>query len=132
MNRPVSSVMQREVHTIGMDAALADVDALFVREGLSWAPVLDEAHVPVGVVSAADLLRAHAAGRDPAMTPAWQLCSYKPVTVEPGLPVQEAARLMAGRDIHHLVVLEGGRIVGVVSALDLVRCMLAASGAEPP
>ncbi|NML17652.1 CBS domain-containing protein [Azohydromonas caseinilytica] len=132
MNRPVSSLMQRWVCSVDMDTALADVEGLFAREGLSWVPVLDEARTPVGVISAADLLRARAAGRDAAATPAWQLCSYRPVTVAPQLPVGEAARLMVERDIHHLIVLEEGRIAGVVSALDLVRCLITEPASDPP
>lgn len=96
---------------------------LAAYEGLSWAPVLDEARAPVGVVSAADLLRARSVGRD-AAAPAWQLCSYKPVTVTPNASAGEVAHLMVQCGIHHVVVMEEGPIAGVVSALDLLRCLI--------
>ncbi len=43
------------------------------------------------------------------------------VAVEAESPLQQAAATMAGRRIHRLLVTDGGRLVGVVSALDVVR-----------
>jgi CBS domain-containing protein len=127
MSAPVASLMQRLVCTVGMEASLADLETLFAREGLSWAPVLDDARTPVGVVSAVDLLRARSSGTDAASMSAWQLCSYKPVTVPPDMPMAEAARLMVDRSIHHVIVMDEGHIAGVVSALDLLRGFAARS-----
>jgi CBS domain-containing protein len=54
---------------------------------------------------------------------AWQLCTYKPVTVQGDASIQEVARLMVERQIHHVVVVEQGRVAGVVSSLDLLRTL---------
>ena len=43
------------------------------------------------------------------------------VAVEADTPLQQAAETMAARRIHRLLVTEGGRLAGVVSALDVVR-----------
>lgn len=131
MSLPIASLMQRRVRTVVMEATLAELEALFGREHLSWAPVLDAQGVPVGAISAADLLRARSQGQDAAAVQAWQLCSYKPVAVAPQAPVAEVAALMAARHVHHVLVMEGPDIAGVVSALDLVRC-LAVEAATPP
>jgi CBS domain-containing protein len=48
------------------------------------------------------------------------------ISVPPGASLAEAARLMVERRVHRLLVLEGGRLAGLVSALDLVG--LVASG----
>jgi CBS domain-containing protein len=45
-------------------------------------------------------------------TPAW--------TIGPESTLQEAARLMARERLHHLPVIEGGRLAGIVSASDLI------------
>ena len=42
-----------------------------------------------------------------------------PETIRPGLPLAEAHRLMRERNIRHLPVLDGGKLVGVVSQRDL-------------
>ena len=123
MSGMVSSLMQRRVRTIGMDETVAEVERLFVRERLSWAPVINSGQA-VGVISATDLLRFHATGQDAAHIGAWQLCTYKPITVAPDTTLEELARLMIAQGIHHVVVKDAEEIVGVVSSLDFVRTFI--------
>src|SRR4026209_1469597 len=66
MSKIVSSLMQRRVRTIDMDDTIADVEGMFARERLSWAPVTTRGGEVVGVISAADVLQFHASGRDAA------------------------------------------------------------------
>lgn len=47
--------------------------------------------------------------------------TVNPITVEPSTPVVEALRLMEGRKIRRLPVLENGEVVGIVTLLDLMR-----------
>ena len=104
------------------DNASVDGTAL-VAHRLSWAPVLDEDRTVVGVLSSADLLRHRVEGRDIEATPAWRLCTYKPLQVAADTPSRDVARLMTERRIHHVVV-EGPRgIAGVVSAFDFVKAI---------
>jgi len=121
MSPPIASLMERRVWSVDMDDTVADVESLFAREGLSWAPVLESKCTIVGVISASDLLQFHAQGQDPAAVRAWQLCSYKPITVSPDTPVSEVARRMIEQKIHHVVVIDNEGIAGVVSSLDFVR-----------
>ena len=121
MSQPISSFMERQVWTVDMDDTVAEVESLFTRQGLSWAPVLESSRTIVGAISASDLLRFHAQGQDPSAVRAWQRCSYKPITVSPDTPVGEVARLMIESKIHHVVVTDSEGIVGVVSSLDFVR-----------
>jgi CBS domain-containing protein len=124
MSGIVSSLMQRRVRTIDMDDTVAEVEGLLARERLSWAPVTDSAGQVVGVISSTDLLRAHAARQDAAPITAWQLCTYKPITVAPDTPLDDLARLMVAQRIHHGVVKDAEEIVGVVSSLDFVRTFI--------
>ena len=124
MSQPISSFMQRQVWAVDMDDAVADVESLFARQSISWAPVLESKRMIVGVISTSDLLRFHAQGQDPTAVRAWQLCSYKPITVSPDTPLSEVARLMIERKIHHVVVTDNEGIAGVVSSFDFVRTFL--------
>lgn len=121
MSPPISSLMERRVWAVDMDDTVAEVESLFARQGVSWAPVLESKRTIVGVISASGLLQFHAQGQDPSAVRAWQLCSYKPITVSPDTPVSEVARLMIDRKIHHVVVTDNEGIAGVVSSLDFVR-----------
>ena len=121
MNAPVSSLMQREVWSIDIDASIAEVERLFTERRLSWAPVLESKFTAIGVISAADLMQFNAQGRDPTSVRAWQLCTYKPISVAPDTPTSEVARLMVEHDIHHVIVSDSSGMVGVVSSMDFVR-----------
>ncbi|MGC1174972.1 cyclic nucleotide-binding/CBS domain-containing protein [Polaromonas sp.] len=120
MSQTIASLMNREVHAAAPDDTLQAVETQLVAHGLSWVPVVDHGNV-LGVISSADLLRQHAGGSSPPKVSAWQLCTYKPVTVRPDATLSEVARLMIESNIHHVVVAEGNEIQGVVSSLDFVR-----------
>ena len=94
MSEIVSSLMQRRVRTIDMDDTVPTVERMFARERLSWAPVTNSAGQVIGVISATDLLRFHATRQDAAPIKAWQLCTYKPITVAPDTTLEELARTL--------------------------------------
>lgn len=121
MKQPVSSLMQRDVVHVSMDDTVAAVEATLLARGLSWLPVVDAGGALMGVIAAIDLLKFRAAGRDPSAVPAWQLCTYKPITVSPETPLREVARLMVNKGVHHVVVADSSGLCGIVSSLDVVR-----------
>lgn len=122
MNRdPIASLMHRELNAVDMDDTVADVERRFAEEHLRWAPVTEGGRSVLGVISAQDLVAFHARGGDASAVRAWQLCTYKPLTVRSNTPIGEVARLMVARHLHHVVVTEDDRPVGVVSSLDFVR-----------
>lgn len=132
MNPPISSMMQRPVYSVTMEDSVAQVQALLAERHLSWVPVLEPARGEVaGIISASDLVAFHAQGRDAATTRAWQMCSYKPIVVDIGMPAARVAALMVERGIHHVVVTDGTGIAGVVSSLDFVRRFAAAPDIPP-
>jgi signal-transduction protein with cAMP-binding, CBS, and nucleotidyltransferase domain len=118
---PISSMMKTQVWTVGMDDTVAEIEQFMNARGLSWVPVCEADGTVVGVVGASDLLQFHSRKGDPATTLAWNICSYKPLSVTPDTGVAEVARLMLHHKAHHVVVMDGARIVGVVSSLDFVR-----------
>jgi CBS domain-containing protein len=63
------------------------------------------------------LRKATAATAEDLMTP-------DPVTIEAGAPVQEAARLIAAKKHNRLPVIEHGRLVGVVTRLDVLGALV--------
>jgi CBS domain-containing protein len=127
MNDTISTLMQRLVRCVDLDDTVAQVEQLFADEGLTWAPVLEGGSAAIGVISASDLLQFHAQQRDPKVVRAWQLCTYKPITVAPDTALSEVARAMVAQGIHHVVVADDKGISGVVSSLDFVR-QVAGSG----
>jgi CBS domain-containing protein len=51
------------------------------------------------------------------------LMTEDPVTIEPGAAVEEAGRLIASRKHNRLPVVEHGRLVGVVTRLDVLEAL---------
>jgi len=131
MKRTVSSMMSRDVCVVDMDDTLASVEQRLTQRRLSWAPVLEGQGPVIGVIGAADLLRFHAQGGDAQAVRAWQMCSYKPMTVPAHADLVEVARSMVERHIHHVVVTDGGAVVGVLSSLDFVREFASGRGDAP-
>jgi CBS domain-containing protein len=120
MDRPVIELCQPHVWSVLPDDPIDAIGEEMVARHLTWAPVLDSMATLIGVVSAWDLLHMQAEDK-PGHTPAWQACTYKPLTVLPDTPAAEAARLMREAHVHHLLVVSPqGKLLGVLSSLDLL------------
>lgn len=89
--------------------------------GIHSVPILDEEHRPVGLVTLRQLV-----------DPRPDVPQPVPETIPADAPIEEAARVMVDRDLHHLIVIdEHGRAVGNLSTLDVVRGLVAASPHHP-
>ena len=97
------------------EMALNHVGALLVMEG----------HRLVGIVSERDYARKVVLqGRSSTDTPVRDIMSASVVTIAPSGTVEDAMRRMTEGRFRHLPVVEGGRVVGVVSIGDLVKCVI--------
>ncbi|MGH3660162.1 MAG: CBS domain-containing protein [Micromonosporaceae bacterium] len=83
-----------------------------------------------GILTERDLLRAVARGADVDVTTVHEVMTTQVRTVVASASLHETARLMAANWIRHLPVVEGDKVVGVVSQRDLVG-ILAALGPNP-
>lgn len=151
-HRPVHTVMQSQVTTLRPELTARDAERILAEHRLSGAPVVDEAGRVLGVVSQSDLVRLDAqppstakAGAffsdvaeyddlaslpaDESMVRVDALMSRDVVAVAPSDPLAKAARLMRQYGIHRVLVVEGGSLRGIVSALDL---LVAIAEAPPP
>jgi CBS domain-containing protein len=79
----------------------------------------------LGIVTERDVLRAVATGT-PMDTPVSEVMSKDLITVEPGASLREAAGVMTDKWIRHLPVLEGGKLLGIVSQRDLAGVLAGA------
>jgi CBS domain-containing protein len=103
------------------DAPVRDAARVMAREGIGSVLVTDAAGAPAGIVTDRDLrTRVLAEGREPG-TPLREIMSSPLVTVERDALAFEALLEMTRRGVHHLGVVDGPRLVGVVSSTDVLR-----------
>jgi len=82
-------------------------------------PVVD-GELLVGIVTDRDLVvRVLADDRDPAVTTVGEIASTEVITVEPDVELDVALELMSSRQVRRLPVVEEGRLVGILSAVDV-------------
>jgi len=142
--RTVAELMTPDVVCLAPETTVREAEQLLVRRRVSGAPVVDAGGRPIGVVSHRDLVKhqaeratAGASGRfysdvedyqeiadvriDRSDTPVSELMSEEVFSVTRDTGVSVAASIMRERRIHRLLVTERGRLVGVVTSLDLLR-----------
>lgn len=115
----VAQVMTSDPETLSADASVAEAARLMRDTGIGDVIVTDDGRL-LGILTDRDIaVRVVAAGKD-GSTPLSDVCSGEDLaTVTPGTPADDAARLMRQRAVRRLPVLEGDRMVGVVSLGDL-------------
>jgi CBS domain-containing protein len=141
--RTVSDVMTSRVHVASPLTPFTSLVRLIEENRVSAIPIVDQLGVPIGIVSATDLLfkekgiqleassdlshaqngrleRANAAG-----TVASDVMTSPAITVEASTTLSRAARLMYERNVRRLVVVDArGRIAGIVTRSDLLQVFL--------
>jgi CBS domain-containing protein len=115
----IREIMTESVVTAAPSANVRELAEL-MRERNVGSVVLVDGDKPVGFVTDRDLtLSVLADGRD-AGDRASDHASSPVITAEPGMDVQEAAELMVRHGIRRLVVVDDGRLDGIITLDDLV------------
>jgi CBS domain-containing protein len=110
-----------EVVTVACDTPVREAVALLAERRIGALPVMKDGAV-VGIMSERDVI--YCLARDGAEMLDWPVerTMTSPIfSAEPRMPVLAALGLMTERRIRHLPVLDGGRLVGLVSIGDLVK-----------
>jgi CBS domain-containing protein len=113
-----------EVWSVDVEEPVLEAIQLMADKHVGALPVTRNGEL-AGVISERDYARkVILLGRSSAETPVWQIMSSPVVTVSPDEDVRQCMALMTDRRIRHLPVVEGGRMVGVISIGDLVRAVI--------
>lgn len=150
--KTTADIMTRDVFTVTEGTSLDQLARSFGEKRVSGFPVVGEGGSLVGVVTETDLIhqnqrlhiptavaifdavivlgsskRLEEEVRRMAATTVGEIMTRSPVTVRPETPVADLATLMADTGAHTLPVVDpGGRLVGVVGKLDVIRALGAA------
>ena len=117
----VRTGMSKVVLTVGPAHTLRDAARLMTEKGVGAAVVLDDETGGPGVVSERDILNSLGRGEDPDAERVGDHMTDKVISAAPDWSLERAAVEMARRHIRHLVVVDGGELVGMLSMRDIVR-----------
>jgi CBS domain-containing protein len=120
---PVWRLMTRAVAKISPEARLDELARKLsaVEAGAMGVGSSDQL---IGIVSERDLTRAYGRSADPGSARVSDIASTDLIWCAPDITAAEAARLMVGRHVRHLVVGEAGELEGIVSARDLIEALV--------
>ena len=116
----VGDLMTRDVLTVDPADSLGEAAEKMIDHGVGALVVSDFGNI-IGIVTERDVLRAAAHRTSSAETCVRQWMTTEVITVPPSMPATEAAQTMLDRNFRHLPVVDGGRVVGVLSIRDILR-----------
>ena len=139
-------LMTTDLITVPPETPVIAMARLLAERGISAVPVLDAKGAPMGMVTEADLIRRLAGEEDkpaswfsalfadPARgaehyarthgAQARDIMTEKLVTVAPGATAAHVAQLMEQQGVRRVLVVEEGRLRGLISRADLLRALL--------
>jgi CBS domain-containing protein len=107
-------IMTTSVLSVPNDATIEDAARLMARQRISGLPVVNADGALVGLVTEYDLISK--SGQTVA-----DIMSGSVISVSPDTEVEEVSHLLTNRRIRRVPVLQGDKLVGIVSRSDLVR-----------
>ena len=116
MSVKVEELMTKSVITAQPHQSVEHVRNMLERNSISSVPVVDSDGHPIGIVSLTDLVQE----LKPA-APISQIMTEKVYTIPQYDDTSIAARVMRNHKIHHVVVTHEQKVVGILSAFDLLK-----------
>jgi CBS domain-containing protein len=148
-----ADVMVTNVVTVGVNASIGEVAAILLNNNISGAPVVGEKGELVGIVSEGDLMRRPETGT--AKRHSWWLeflsnertlaaeyikshsrkiadvMTSEVITAKPDTPLGEIAAMLERNRIKRVPIVEGGKIVGLVSRANILQALASATKKLP-
>ena len=112
------------IHAIEPDKPVLDAIRMMADKYIGALLVMQGSRL-LGIVSERDYARkVILKGRSSADTPVREIMSATVLTVAPGDSVNHCMKLVTDKRVRHLPVVDGGRVIGVVSIGDLVKAVI--------
>jgi CBS domain-containing protein len=114
--------MSPMVLTVGPGHTLRAVARLMAERAVGAAAVMDPDGNGPGIITERDILLSLGRGQDPDAESVGDHLTHDVVYAAPDWSLEEAAAAMVRGGFRHLIVLERGETVGILSVRDIVRC----------
>ena len=114
----------RPVISIGMDTPVHDIIKDVSWDKVSSAVVIDKDKKVVGIITESDILHIESLGMDIDTLKASDICSRKIIKISPEDSIIGAAHLMIDNHVHHVLIMVGDYVEGIISTLDVLEQLL--------
>jgi CBS domain-containing protein len=114
----IRDVMNTNVKTVDMSDTIQKAAHIMSQFRIGSVIVMGDKHIK-GIVTAEDIVYKHVARG--SGTTVVDIMTRDPITISPDKKLEDASKIMTEKQIKKLPVLENGRIVGIITASDIVR-----------
>jgi CBS domain-containing protein len=118
----VRAGMSSVVLTINPGRSLREAANAMAARGVGAAVVIDPEQPGPGIVTERDILNSIGEGQDPDRERVSEHLSSDLTFASPDWSLERAAEAMVRGGFRHLVVVDGGELIGILSMRDIVRC----------
>lgn len=145
----VADIMTTDVITVKRETTVRELAEIFKERHIGSLPVVDDSGAPIGIVTESDLIEQGRSLHIPTVISLFdwviplggekslqrdlqritaqnvgEIFSSELVSITPDAPVSAAADLMSSRRLNSLPVLQEGKLVGIVSRIDIIRSLI--------
>jgi CBS domain-containing protein len=118
--------MSKVVLTVGPGHSLRDAAGAMKERNTGAAVVIDPDQPGPGIITERDLLLSIGKGQDPDTERVGNHLSAHLTFASPDWSLERAAEAMVKGSFRHLIVVDGGDMIGILSMRDIVRCWVSA------
>jgi CBS domain-containing protein len=122
--RTVLSTKGTHAFTVGPERTLRDAASLLTHHGVQALVVVDDEGSPVGIISESDIVRAAAYEAAAFGRAGGDFMTSELIVGSPDDELRSVMQTMLDRRIHHLPIVEAGRLLGLVPLGVVVRVLL--------
>ncbi len=115
------SAMTPAVVSVGPSHTLQQAAQKMAEHNVGSAVIIDPDGFGPGIITERDVLRAVAKGDNPSVANVGDYLTDEATVCEPDASLVDAATTMIRGGFRHVVIVEGSRVVGILSMRDVVR-----------
>ncbi len=115
----VKSVMNKNVVVAKKDITLKEATEVMSKLHIGCLLITEKQKI-LGIITTSNIIKAIANDKNPEATLAEEIMSKKVITIEPDKTIEDAVNLMIGHKIKKLPVLDGKKILGIITTSDII------------
>lgn len=126
METLVSDIMKNQVISIDSSMSVADAAKMMSDSGVGCVVVMQK-NIPIGILTERDFVTKIAFLTKSSSIPVQNVMSSPLIAISSKKTIKNLADMMKEKKIHKVPVIDGNKLVGIVTATDLIRKCIVSS-----